>query len=770
MKHYGIGDFIHTASNVVFLEQRQCPKHCGKVITGKDAQKHFAEECPNRQIHCPHGCGELVFGYQADDVTQHPAVCTMKSALETVQAALDEELVKEYRIAMDAVYLERDRARARLKAQGEKDPGPIFLTKACQIEVRRLEAEGHNLLTRARRQAKEKLVGIIGTACLGPGDGTAASQVPPGAARYWDTMEWSKEFTRSARPWDFAAPILHQLLQILEDARICGAETALRRKAESLLFMALIRSLEAALASAVNRGELLKDALDIADAALKVCELQDTTEVMLIYRKAEKEVFRSALRDVPTTCKQFHDAVREGDVDLTTWLLDTEQANPLELDPDRGLPPLVQAAKAGDMAMCELLLDRGADIDAKCSTDGTTALHWACHFRTFRIVKLLLSKGSNPRLQDKRGHDALVKLLRRDFQSPADTCASTWHLQRSQCLAGPELSSGEMSTEDAKILAENTSDCVGFSVHGVFGDLPDLPTSTTDSESTYFIRLHGPGRSEAALAAAKAARAAERAAARKAKATQRWKAAKAAAAVQAAQDAAAAAAAAAAESEKNGENGEEAPAGATPEELPPPPPVVKAPPVPSPEPAKPAPEPDDEEEEEEDDEDLLWTHPDPAWTSFVKVKTDPIHDVHALLAATADPTTEDLEGLTALHHHLLSSPSRGTLSCVEALLRGGANVNHRDHGHRCTTPFIIAVQSKRTDLVKAMMEHAWPVVDVDSKAPDGTCALALAQSLGAKEIAELLRKAGASEWADAELRLGTRTIFTYDTRKPPVNN
>lgn len=33
-----------------------------------------------------------------------------------------------------------------------------------------------------------------------------------------------------------------------------------------------------------------------------------------------------------------------------------------------------------------------------------------------------------------------------------------------------------------QILAENTSDCVGFSVHGVFGDLPDLPTSTTDSE------------------------------------------------------------------------------------------------------------------------------------------------------------------------------------------------------------------------------------------------------------------------------------------------
>ena len=59
----------------------------------------------------------------------------------------------------------------------------------------------------------------------------------------------------------------------------------------------------------------------------------------------------------------------------------------------------------------------------------------------------------------------------------------------------------------------------------------------------------------------------------------------------------------------------QAPAGATPEELPPPPPVVKPPPVPSPEPAKPAPEPDDEEEEEEDDEDLLW-HLGPYYHEF----------------------------------------------------------------------------------------------------------------------------------------------------------
>ncbi|CAE7871789.1 Ank2 [Symbiodinium microadriaticum] len=671
MQHNGIGDFIETASCAVFFEHRRCPRHCGALFTGKEAARHLAHECPNREEICPYGCGDRLFGHEIDDGGEHPPECPMNLALVRVEAALEASAVKEYRLALENVYVERDRARARFKARGERDPGPVFTTPHCQQRVRRVEAEGLNLLTRARRASKEKLQWVIALAALGPGDGTASSQVPPGAARYWDTMDVSKEYTRSSRPWDMGAPILDPLLQTLQDARICGADSKLRRKAEALLFMAVRRCLEAALVTEVSRGDAVRESLLIADEAMEVCELEDCGDLRDLCALAEKEVLRTTLRSLQTTCKEFHQAVKDGDIELAKWLLDREKANPSITDPDTGIPPLVMAVKAGDIAMCELLLDRGADVDARCSSDGTSSLHWACHSRTFRVVKLLLERRANPRLQDKRGHDPLVKLVRRDFSSPADACVLSWQQQDSHRLAGPELKGcgGFMTIEAAKVAAESC-DCVGFSVH-------ELVPGAEWSEECFHITMHGPGCASA---------------------------------------------------------------------------------IPS-----------NVATTEDEASDLVWSHLDVAWTSFLKVKNDPAHDVSALLAVGADPCSEDLKGLTALHHHLLTAPGGGCAACVSALLRGGADVNHRDIG-RQVTPFILAIQTKRTDLVRLMLKSAWPTPDVDCKAPDGTCALALATALGAREIADMLRKAGASDWADAELRLGSRTIFTFDTRNPPVNN
>jgi len=594
----------------------------------------------------------------------------MNLALVAVEVALSQDAVKEYRMAMENVYAERDRARARFKARGERDPGPVFTTPGCQRRVRSVEAQGLDLLARARRNSKEKLTWVIGLAALGPGDGTAASQVHPGAARYWDTMEVSKEFSRSSRPWDMSAPVLDTLLQILEDARICGADSKLRRKAEGLLFMAVERCLEAALATEVDRGYAVHESLKIADEAIAVSELQDPGDSLKhLCTLAEKEVVRTSLRNVESTCKEFHQAVKDGDIELVKWMLDREKANPSITDPDTGIPPLVMAAKVGDVAMCELLLDRGSDIDARCSADGTSSLHWACHSRMFRIVKLLLERRANPRLQDKRGHDPLVKLVRRDFVSPAEACAFAWHRQDSQCLAGPQLeTSGFMSIDAAKVAAESEG-CVGFSVY-------KIDSGAEYSDQCFHITLHGPGCATAVVGSSRT----------------------------------------------------------------------------------------------EEASDLVWSHADPERTSFLKVKNDVVHDVSILLASGADPCAEDLKGLTALHHHLLSAPGGGCLACISALLRGGADVNHCDAGARQTTPFIMVIQNKRTDLVDLMLKTAWPPPDVDSKAPDGTCALALATNLGAHQIADKLRKAGASDWADAELRLGCRTTFSYDTRKPPVNS
>ncbi|CAE8648264.1 unnamed protein product, partial [Polarella glacialis] len=79
-----------------------------------------------------------------------------------------------------------------------------------------------------------------------------------------------------------------------------------------------------------------------------------------------------------------------------------------------------------------------------------------------------------------------------------------------------------------------------------------------------------------------------------------------------------------------------------------------------------------------------------------------------------------------------------------------------------------AIQSKRADLVQMMMKEAWPPADVDSTTPDGTTALAYAEHLGAREIAAMLRAAGASDWAQAEMVLGKRTSFSFDTRRAPL--
>jgi ankyrin repeat protein len=274
------------------------------------------------------------------------------------------------------------------------------------------------------------------------------------------------------------------------------------------------------------------------------------------------------------------------------------------------------------------------------------------------VAALLVEGRANPRLQDKRGQDALMKLVRRDFDGPAAGCAWTWEVLQEQRLMGPELRSVDVSDiESAMVAAEADGECVGFSIgRPARGGEP---------------RLSFHGRAQAASFA-------------------------------------------------------------------------------------PGPE------DSENDEDAI------AWTSYLKIEADVAHDVQALIVAGADACAVDASGFTALHHHLVSAPGRGSGPVVAALLRAGSDVNRRDRTARATTPLLLAVSARRADLVERMLRDAWPPADVDARAADGTSALALAESLGASKVAQLLRGAGASAWADAEVVLGKRTTFTFDTRAPPV--
>jgi len=135
--------------------------------------------------------------------------------------------------------------------------------------------------------------------------------------------------------------------------------------------------------------------------------------------------------------------------------------------------------------MCELLLDRGVEVDGRCKSDGTTPLHWACHGRLTLVATLLLAKGANPRLQDKRGQDSLMKLVKRDFHKPSEGCVYKWEPQSGRKLQGPELpSSGYMDLEGAQWACETDPDCVGFSID----------TSRRMPGGAFYVTMHAAGR------------------------------------------------------------------------------------------------------------------------------------------------------------------------------------------------------------------------------------------------------------------------------------
>lgn len=659
----------------VLLKPSFCPLRCGAQVTGKQHDLHVNHECPRRQAHCPHGCGDRVLGSELDG---HCASCPMRVFLDRGDVAVRENALRELNLALEGVYQEKERARARILSRGEKDVGKKgWATGKCESRVKKLEAAAQDLRTRLRRRAKEKLIGAIVAQGV---SGSTASGVeekngPASAMKYWDAFD-SDLAPRGSRPWDMDTPELQFLMEAVDEAAVCGADEKLRRRAEAMLLAAVRRLLEACLAPMDDDPKVvMADVVERTRAAARLVELESLGDIPELLHRVHTEMHRSILRELKSA-PEFHQAVVNGDVELCRWFFDRERANPSEPFPDSWLPPLVVAVKAGDIPMCRLLIERSADIDARCPSDGLSALHWAAHQRSARTVAVLLAGRANPRLQCLRGQDALMKLVRRDFDRAAEGCTWVWQLQRGR-LPGPWLpGSGTMDLESAKVAGENDLDCVGFSFCSA--GIGDSPTGRV------CISLRAAVGNQEALNRQRAA--------------------------------------------------------ASSSEFPP-----------------------FEEADELED-----ANEESLWTSYLKVETDPAHDVRMLLVNGADAMAADAGGLTALHHHLLLAPSRGSVGAVEVLVKGGADVNRRDHSERFTTPLLLAVSARRADLVRVMLKDAWPPADVDSKAADGTSALAMAESLGAREVAALLRDAGASAWAEAEVRLGARTTFTFDTRVRPV--
>ncbi len=81
------------------------------------------------------------------------------------------------------------------------------------------------------------------------------------------------------------------------------------------------------------------------------------------------------------------------------------------------------AARAGNIAVMKLLLDRGADVNARENYKGQTALMWAAAERHPDVVKLLLEHGADWKVRSFDRETKLPKLERGllDFsRSPAE--------------------------------------------------------------------------------------------------------------------------------------------------------------------------------------------------------------------------------------------------------------------------------------------------------------------------------------------------------------
>jgi outer membrane protein assembly factor BamB/ankyrin repeat protein len=117
---------------------------------------------------------------------------------------------------------------------------------------------------------------------------------------------------------------------------------------------------------------------------------------------------REALQkhDIPFAPERFLECAGTGDIACVNLFLAAGMS--LEVQDERGTNALMRALYGRHIDVARVLIDKGADVNAR-RKDGATVLWAAAHAGRLDFVELLLAKGANPDIQDSSGGTALMR-------------------------------------------------------------------------------------------------------------------------------------------------------------------------------------------------------------------------------------------------------------------------------------------------------------------------------------------------------------------------
>ena len=102
---------------------------------------------------------------------------------------------------------------------------------------------------------------------------------------------------------------------------------------------------------------------------------------------------------------KLYDAIRSGDIDQMLLILEANPELANQVDP-RGFTPLILATYLEHIRIAEVLIDSGADVNARDGA-GNTALMGVCFKGHPEIVRMLISKGADTSIKNNNGETAL---------------------------------------------------------------------------------------------------------------------------------------------------------------------------------------------------------------------------------------------------------------------------------------------------------------------------------------------------------------------------